>query len=52
MAKETAKTQADDAIKLDVRAYPLEEPKGNTLAYASVTIGDMFAVRGIRVMDS
>lgn len=47
--KQEATTQA---VKLDVRVYPLEEPKRNTLAYASVTINDMFAVNGIRVMDS
>ena len=39
-------------IKLEVRAYPIEEPKNNTLAFASITINDAFAVHGIRVMDS
>lgn len=39
-------------VTVDARAYPIAEPKGNTLAYASVTIGGMFAVNGIRVMDS
>lgn len=43
---------AAQAYKLEVRAYPLEEPKGSTLAFASATINDMFAVHGIRVMDS
>jgi len=36
---------------LDVRAYPIEEPKGNTLAFASVAIGDLAAIRGIRVVS-
>jgi len=39
------------AVNVEARAYPLTEPKGNTLAYASVTIGGMFAVNGIRVMN-
>lgn len=38
-------------IKLDVRAYPIAEPKGNTVAFASVTINDCFAVRGIKVVN-
>lgn len=44
------KEQTTD-IKVDARAYPIAEPKGSTLAFASVTINDMFAVRGIKVMD-
>ena len=44
--------EKNTGIKLDVRAYPLKEPKGNILANASVTINDMFAVKGIRVMNS
>jgi len=43
---------AAQEFKLDVRAYPIAEPKNNTLAFASVTINDTFAVHGIRVMDS
>ena len=39
-------------ITVEARAYPITEPKGNTLAFASVTIDGMFAVNGIRVMDS
>ncbi len=39
-------------VKLDVRAYPIAEPKGSTLAFASVTIDDIFAVRNIRVVNS
>lgn len=40
------------AVKLEVRAYPIAEPKNNTLAFASVTINDLVAIHGIRVMDS
>ena len=42
-------TQA--ATKLDVRAYPIAEPKSNTVAFASVTINDMVAINGIRVVN-
>ena len=37
--------------KLDVRAYPIKEPKGKTVAFASVTINDMIAINGIQVVD-
>jgi len=40
-----------DAIKLDVRAYPIKEPKNKTVAFASVTINDMIAINGIQVID-
>lgn len=36
---------------MKARAYPLAESKGKTLAYASLTIGDVFAVNGIRIME-
>jgi len=36
---------------LDVRVYPIDDPKGNTKAFASVAIEDMLAIRGIRVVD-
>ena len=36
--------------KLDVRVYPLDEPKGNTKAFASVSVNDIVAIRGIRVV--
>lgn len=39
-------------IKLDVRVYPIDEPKGNTVAFASVAIDDLAAIRGVRVVDS
>jgi DNA-binding cell septation regulator SpoVG len=37
---------------LDARVYPIDEPKGNTLAFASVAVDDLAAIRGIRVVDS
>ena len=43
-------------ITLDVRAYPIDEPKGSTLAFASVAFKadgeELAAIRGIRVVDS
>jgi stage V sporulation protein G len=38
------------ATKIEARAYPIAEPKGNTLAYASINLDDKFAVNGIRVV--
>ena len=40
----------DGGIKLDARAYPIAEPKGGLVAFASVTVDDMIAIRSIRVM--
>jgi len=37
--------------KVEARAYPIAEPKGNTVAFASVTIDDKFAVNGLRVVS-
>jgi stage V sporulation protein G len=37
--------------KLDVRVYPIDEPKGNTVAFASVAVDDVVAIRGVRVID-
>jgi len=38
--------------KLDVRVYPIDEPKGDTRAFASVAIDDLVAIRGLRVVGS
>jgi stage V sporulation protein G len=38
-------------IKLDVRVYAIEEPKGNTLAFANVGVEDLVAISGIRVVS-
>ena len=37
---------------LDVRAYPIDDPQGSTLAFASVALDGVAAIRGIRVVDS
>ncbi|MDL2231976.1 SpoVG family protein [Ruminococcaceae bacterium OttesenSCG-928-L11] len=54
MAKSTAKT-ADQAVitalKLEARAYPIDEPKGSTVAFASLNINDAFAVQGLKVVN-
>jgi len=38
-------------LKLDVRVYPLDDPKGNTKAFASLSVEDKVAIRGIRVVE-
>jgi stage V sporulation protein G len=45
-------TNNENNVKLEVRAYPISEPKGNVVAFASATINDMFAVNNIRVVNS
>ena len=42
----------NSTVKLDVRVYPIEEPKGATVAFANVGIDDMLAISGIRVVNS
>ena len=48
----TPETGAAQPAKLDVdvRVYPSKE-EGNLLAFASVTLGGCFAVKGIKIMD-
>ena len=46
-----AKTKNVNDIKLDVRVYPLDEPKGSTKAFASVSVDDLIAIRGVRVVE-
>jgi DNA-binding cell septation regulator SpoVG len=36
---------------LDVRVYLIDEPKGNTLAFASVAVDDLAVIRGVRVVN-
>ena len=36
---------------LTVRVYPLDEPKGSTKAFASISVDDLIAIRGIRVVE-
>jgi len=38
-------------MDLEVKAYPIREPKGNTKAFASVTIDGMFGIHGISVIE-
>jgi len=38
-------------IKFDVRIFPVAEPQGNLRAFASVSVEDLIAIRGIRVLD-
>jgi stage V sporulation protein G len=37
-------------VKHDVRVYPIDEPKGSTVAFANVGIADSVAISGIRVV--
>ena len=39
-------------IKLDIRVYAVEEPKGNTVAFASVGVAGLVAIRGVRIVNS
>ena len=41
-----------ETTKVEARAYPIAEPKGNTVAFASVTIDDKIAVHGLRVVNA
>ena len=38
-------------VSLSVNVFPIEEPQGNTMAFASVAVDDLVAIRGIRVVD-
>ena len=38
-------------IKVESRVYPLIDPKGNTKAFASISINDVIAIRGLRVVE-
>ena len=40
-----------EGIKLDIRVYPLENPQGSTMAFASVSVDDLVAIRGLRVVE-
>ena len=46
------KEASPQGVRLEARAYPISEPANNTLAYATVSINDVFAVKGIRIMSS
>jgi len=49
--KDAASEVDISGVKLDVRVYPLDDPKGNTKAFASVSVDDKIAIRGIRVVE-
>lgn len=55
MAKNTQKTtpapEQTAPLKLEARAYPLDEPKGSTVAFAGLSIQDSFAIHGIKVIN-
>ena len=36
--------------KLDVRVYPIDEPKGSTMAFANIAVDGIIAIRGARVV--
>jgi stage V sporulation protein G len=36
---------------LEVRVYPIDEPKGNTVAFATATVEDLVAITGIKVIS-
>jgi stage V sporulation protein G len=40
------------SVDLDVRTYPIDNPRGSTLAYASVNVDGLVAISGIRIVDS
>ena len=48
---DTANSIIAQDVELDIRVFPIERPSGNTKAFASVGIGGLAAIRGIRVVD-
>jgi len=38
-------------MNIEVRAYPIGDPKGSTKGYASVTIDDMFGIHGLAIKE-
>ena len=49
ISKETGETTGK--MSLEIRAYPISEPKGSTKGFASVNIDDTFGVHGISIVD-
>ena len=39
------------AMNLEIRVYPITEPKGSTKGYASVTVDDTFGAHGISIIE-
>jgi len=38
-------------MNIEVKAYPIAEPKGSTKGYASVTVDGMFGAHGISIVE-
>ncbi|MCL2853606.1 MAG: SpoVG family protein [Defluviitaleaceae bacterium] len=38
-------------VELEIRIYPVKEPKGNTKAFASISIDGMFGVHGVSIVE-
>jgi stage V sporulation protein G len=39
-------------VNIDIKVFPINEPRGSTLAFASVGLDDTVAIRGIRIVNS
>lgn len=52
MSETNSTPSAAEAVKLDVRAYPIEKGDNNVVGFANVTFNDMVAISGIRILDS
>lgn len=50
--KQEMSGRSAEGVKIDVKVYPIDEPRGETLAFASVSLDDIVAIRGVRVMNS
>ena len=50
---DTTNTAIEQAIplKLEARAFPIKEPQGSTVAFASITINGEFAIDRIKVIN-
>lgn len=40
-----------DTNNIEARAFPIDEPKGSTLAYASIAVNNIAVIRNLRVVD-
>jgi DNA-binding cell septation regulator SpoVG len=38
-------------VNLNVHVFPIKEPEGSTMAFASMGIDDLIVIRGIRVVE-
>jgi len=48
----TAEIEGEITNKIDAKAYPLKDPKGNTLAFANVDFSDLVTINSVRVIES